>query len=46
LRRKGIRDNVARCSKEIYDGVKFCGKCGEDEVTDFIEKKREVRQGC
>jgi hypothetical protein len=36
LRRKAISDNMAKCVKEMYDGIKFCLKCGEDEVTDFI----------
>jgi hypothetical protein len=30
----------------MYDGIKFCVKCGEDLVTDFIEQERGVRQGC
>jgi hypothetical protein len=30
----------------MYDGIKICVKCGESEVTDFIEQKRGVRQGC
>jgi hypothetical protein len=30
----------------MYEEIKFCVKCGEDEVTDFIEQKRGViRQG-
>jgi hypothetical protein len=45
LGRKGISDNM-KCIREMYDGIKFCVKCGEDEVTDFIEQKRGVRQGC
>jgi hypothetical protein len=30
LRRKGISDNMAKCIREMYDGIKFCMKCGED----------------
>jgi hypothetical protein len=30
----------------MYDGIKICVKCGDDEVTDFTEQKRGVRQGC
>jgi hypothetical protein len=30
----------------MCDGIKFCVKCGEDEVTEFIEQSRGVRQGC
>jgi hypothetical protein len=32
--------------KEIYDGIKFCVKRGEDEVTDFIKNRRRIEQGC
>jgi hypothetical protein len=37
---------MVKCIREMYDGIKFCVKCGEDEMTDFIEQKRGVRQGC
>jgi hypothetical protein len=30
----------------MCEGIKFCVKCGEDEMTDFIEHRRGVRQGC
>jgi hypothetical protein len=30
----------------MYDGIKFCVKCGEGVMTDFIEQERGVRQGC
>jgi hypothetical protein len=40
LRRKGISDNTVKCIREMYDGIKFCVKSGEDEVTDFIEQER------
>jgi hypothetical protein len=46
LRRNGISDNMLKCVGEIYDEVKFCVKCGEHEVTVFIEQKRGARQGC
>jgi hypothetical protein len=29
-----------KCIMELYDGIKFCVKCGEIEMTDFIEKKK------
>jgi hypothetical protein len=29
----------------MYDGIKFCMKRGEEEVTDFMGQKRRVRQG-
>jgi hypothetical protein len=36
LRRKVMSDNMVKRIKEMYDGIKFRVKCGEDEVTDFI----------
>jgi hypothetical protein len=30
----------------MYDDTKFCVKCGGDEVTDFVEQRRGVRQEC
>jgi hypothetical protein len=32
---------MVKCIKEMYDWVTFCVKCGEDEVTNFIERKEE-----
>jgi hypothetical protein len=34
---------MVNCIRQMYDGIRFCVKCGEDEVTDFIEEKRGVR---
>jgi hypothetical protein len=31
-------DNVMMCTKEICDGIKFCLKYGDDEVTDCKEQ--------
>jgi hypothetical protein len=42
LKIKGICNNMVKCIREIYDGIKICVKCGDDEVTDFIEQKRGV----
>jgi hypothetical protein len=41
MRRKGISDNMVKCIREMYDGIKICVRCGEEEVTDFIEQKEE-----
>jgi hypothetical protein len=46
LRRKGISGEMAECIKSMYDDIKFCVKCGDDMVTDFIGQGRGVRQGC
>jgi hypothetical protein len=45
LKRKGVSDNM-ECIKKMFHDTKFCVKCGGDEVTDFIEERRGVRQGC
>jgi hypothetical protein len=45
LRGKGISGNMGKCIEEMYDRIKFCVKCGEDEVIDFIEQGRRVRKG-
>jgi hypothetical protein len=37
---------MVKCTREICNGIKICVKCGEDGVTDFIEQKRGVSQGC
>jgi hypothetical protein len=37
---------MVNCINEMYDGITFCTKCGEDEVTDFVEQMRDVRHGC
>lgn len=28
------------CAKEMCDGIRFCVKCGEDDVTDRIEQTK------
>jgi hypothetical protein len=45
-RKKGVRDNMVECVKEMYNDTKFCVKCGGDKVTDFVKQIRGVRQGC
>jgi hypothetical protein len=35
--RKGLRDNMVKCIREMDDGLKICVKWGYDEVTDCIE---------
>jgi hypothetical protein len=38
LRRKGTSDNMVKCTKDMYDEIKFCDMCGGNEVTDFIKQ--------
>lgn len=37
---------MAKPIKETCEGIKFCVKRREDEVTDFIEQRRGIQQGC
>lgn len=37
---------MVKCITELYDGIKFCVKCEEDEMTNFIKRRRGARQGC
>jgi hypothetical protein len=46
MRKKGVSDNMVECIKKMYDNTKFCVKCCGNEVTDFVEQRRGVRQGC
>jgi hypothetical protein len=46
MRKKGVSDNMVEYIKKMYDDTKFCVKCGGNEVTDFVEQRRRVRQGC
>jgi hypothetical protein len=45
MRKKGVSDNMVECIKKMYN-TKFCVKCGGHEVTDFLEQRRGIRQGC
>jgi hypothetical protein len=46
MENKCVSDNMVKWISEMYDGIKICVKCGENEVTDFIEQTRRVGQGC
>jgi hypothetical protein len=46
LRRKEISDKMVNCIKKIYNGIKFCVKCGNQKVINCAEKRRRVIQGC
>jgi hypothetical protein len=37
---------LVKCVKKVYEGIKFCVKYNGDNVTNVVEKRREVRQGC
>jgi hypothetical protein len=46
MRKKCVSDNMVERIKKMYDDTKFCVKFSGDEVTDFVEQRRGVRQGC
>jgi hypothetical protein len=45
-KKKGVSDNMVECIMKMYDDTKLCMKCGGDEVTDFVEQRRGVKQEC
>jgi hypothetical protein len=45
MRKKGVREHGGTY-KIIYESIKYCVKYGGDNVTDFVEQRRGVRQGC
>jgi hypothetical protein len=38
----GVSENMVKCIKKMYEGIKFCVKC-DDNVTNFVERRRGVR---
>jgi hypothetical protein len=40
MRRIGVSENMVNCIKIMYEGTKFCVKCGENEVTTFTPQTR------
>jgi hypothetical protein len=46
MRSIGVSENMVNCIRIMYEGTKFCVKCGENEVTTFAPQTRGVRQGC
>jgi hypothetical protein len=46
MRRIGVHKNTVNCIRIMYEGSKFCVKCGENEVTTLAPQTRGIRQGC
>jgi hypothetical protein len=40
-RKKGLSENMVRCNKKMYEGIKFCVKCEGDNLTDLVQQRRE-----
>jgi hypothetical protein len=37
LRKKGVSENMVRCIKKMYEGIKFCVKFEGDNLTALVE---------
>jgi hypothetical protein len=46
MRQKGIGEKMMKYIKKMHVGVKFGVKCGNNEITDFVDQRKRVRQGC
>jgi hypothetical protein len=40
MRKKGVSENMMRCIKKMYEGIKFCVKCEDNNLTDLMEQRR------
>jgi hypothetical protein len=45
MRKEGVRDNVVKCIRKMYNDTKLCVKCSGDQVTDFVKQGRGERKG-
>jgi hypothetical protein len=46
MRMKGVSKRMVSCFSNMYEGIKFCVRCGNNEVTNFVTQTKGVRQGC
>jgi hypothetical protein len=46
MRMKGVSDRTVSCLSNVCEGIKFCVRCGNNEVTKFVTETEGVRQGC
>jgi hypothetical protein len=46
MRRKGVSERMVSCLSNMYEGIKFRVRCGNNKVTDFVTQTKGVRQGC
>jgi DNA-directed RNA polymerase subunit M/transcription elongation factor TFIIS len=45
MRMIGGNENMANCVRMMYEGTKFCVKCGENEITTFAPQTRGLDRG-
>jgi hypothetical protein len=43
---KGVSERMASCLSNMYEGITFCVRCGNNEVTDLVTQTKGIRQGC
>jgi hypothetical protein len=43
MRQKEISENMVERIRKMYDGIKFCVKSDDNEVTDFVDQRKGVR---
>jgi hypothetical protein len=43
---KGVSERMASCLSNMYEGITFCVRCGNNEVKNFLTQTKGVRQGC
>jgi hypothetical protein len=45
MKKKGVSKRMVSCLSNMYEGIKFCVRCG-NKVTNFVTQTKEVSQGC
>jgi hypothetical protein len=43
---KGVSERYVSYLSKLYEGSKFCVRCGDNEVSSFVTQTKGVRQGC
>jgi hypothetical protein len=43
---KGVSEKMVSCLSNMYEGIKFCVRCGYNEVTNFATQTKGVGQSC
>jgi hypothetical protein len=46
MTKKGVSERVVSCLSNMHEGIKFCVRCVNNEVTNFVTQTKGVRQGC
>jgi hypothetical protein len=46
MRKTGVSENVTNCMKVIYQDMKVCVKCGQNQISSCTPQTKGARQGC